>query len=253
MKKCAVVDIKGGLGNQLFTISFAQYLKINDYKVFVDTSFYNSSHDYPRELYIDIEKFGFTRINFKSDKIFKLIKTKYDEVENLTSLNTKILNRFKGYYQDTTFLDKEYLKDKLSLQNKENEESVMVHIRRGDYIGLNETLKHEYYSAALKKLEKKLGSCEITIFTDDHSLKIEDFQNFNVTKLFNDKNEDVLKTFKKMTQFQNFIISNSTFSFLAAFLGQKNSSTIYCPYPWMRNSNFQIKNIPEDWIIVRND
>ena len=91
MKKCAIVDVKGGLGNQLFTISFAQYLKNNDYKVFVDTSFYNSSHDYPRELYIDIEKFGFTRINSKSDKIFKLIKTRYDEVENLTSLNTKII------------------------------------------------------------------------------------------------------------------------------------------------------------------
>ena len=103
MKKCAIVDVKGGLGNQLFTISFAQYLKISDYKVFVDTSFYNSSHDYPRELHIDIEKFGFTRINFKSDKMFKLIKTRYDEIENLTNLNTKIINRLR-YYQDTKFL-----------------------------------------------------------------------------------------------------------------------------------------------------
>jgi len=252
VKKCAIVDIKGGLGNQLFTISFAQYLKNNDYKVFVDTSFYNSSHDYPRELYIDIEKFGFRKINFKSDKIFKLIKTRYDEVENLTNLDTKIFNRFKGYYQDTAFLDKEYLKDKLSLQNKKNEESVMVHLRRGDYIGLNEELKLEYYSTAIKKLEKKLGSREITIFTDDHSLKLEDFNNFNVTKLFNDKNEDVLETFKIMTQFQNFIISNSTFSFLAAFIGQEKSSTIYYPYPWMRNSNVQIKNIPKKWIQLTN-
>ena len=154
MKKCAVVDVKGGLGNQLFTISFAQYLKINNYKVFVDTSFYNSSHDYPRKLYIDVEKFGFTRINYKSDKMFKLIKTRYDEVDNLSSLNTKFLNRFKGYYQDTAFLDKEFLKNKLSLQSKKNKESVMVHIRRGDYIELNEELKLEYYYTAIKKLEK---------------------------------------------------------------------------------------------------
>ena len=222
MKKCAIVDVKG-LGNQLFTISFAQYLKNNDYKVFVDTSFYNSSHDYPRKLYIDIEKFGFNRINLNSDRIFKLIKTRYEEVENLTNLNTKILNRFKGYYQDTAFLDKKYLIDKLSLQTKKIEKSAMVHIRRGDYIGLNEDLKLEYYSTAINKLEKKLGDCEITIFTDDHSLKIEDFKNFNVTKLLNDKNDDVLETFKKMTQFQNFIISNSTFSFLAAFLGQEKT------------------------------
>lgn len=253
MKKCAIVDVKGGLGNQLFTISFAQYLKNNDYKVFVDTSFYNSSHDYPRKLYIDIEKFGFNRINLKSDKIFKLIKTRYEEVENLTNLNTKILNRFKGYYQDTAFLDKKYLIDKLSLQNKKSEESVMVHIRRGDYIGLNEDLKLEYYSTAINKLVKKLGGCEITIFTDDHSLKIEDFKNFNVTRLLNDKNDDVLETFKKMTQFQNFIISNSTFSFLAAFLGQEKNSTIYYPYPWMRNSNVQIKNFPKEWTQLTNN
>ena len=253
MKKCAIVDVKGGLGNQLFTISFAQYLKNNDYKVFVDTSFYNSSHDYPRKLYIDIEKFGFNRINLKSDRIFKLIKTRYEEVENFTNLNTKILNRFKGYYQDTAFLDKKYLIDKLSLQNKKSEESVMVHIRRGDYIGLNEDLKLEYYSTAINKLEKKLGGCEITIFTDDHSLKIEDFENFNVTRLLNDKNDDVLETFKKMTQFQNFIISNSTFSFLAAFLGQEKDSTIYYPYPWMRNSNVQIKNFPKEWIQLTNN
>ena len=252
MKKCAIVDVKGGLGNQIFTISFAQYLKNNDYKVYVDTSFYNSSHDYPRELYIDIEKFGFKRINFKNDKIFKLLSTRYEEVDNLTNLNTKILNRFKGYYQDTTFLDKKYLIDKLSLQNKKNEESVMVHIRRGDYIGLNEDLKLEYYSTAIKKLEKKLGSFEITIFTDDYSLKIEDFKKFNVTKLFNDKNEDALETFKKMTQFQNFIISNSTFSFLAAFLGQEKNSHIYYPQPWMRNSDVQVKNFPKDWIVIKN-
>jgi len=253
VKKCAIVDVKGGLGNQLFTISFAQYLKNNDYKVFVDTSFYNSSHDYPRELYIDIEKFGFKRINLKSDSIFKLTNTRYEEVENLTNINTKILNRFKGYYQNTAFLDKKYLKDKLSLQNEKNEGSVMVHIRRGDYIGLKEELKLKYYSTAINKLEKKLGGCEITIFTDDYSLKIEDFKKFNVTKLFNDKNDNVLETFKKMTRFQNFIISNSTFSFLAAYLGEEKSSTIYYPKPWMRNSEVEIKNFPDNWIPLINE
>ena len=30
----------------------------------------------------------------------------------------------------------------------------MVHLRRGDYVGLNEDLKLEYYSTAINKLEK---------------------------------------------------------------------------------------------------
>ena len=64
----------------------------------------------------------------------------------------------------------------------------MVHIRRGDYIGLNEDLKLEYYSTAIKKLEKKLGSFEITIFTDDYSLKLKILKNsmllnYSMTKM----------------------------------------------------------------------
>ena len=129
----------------------------------------------------------------------------------------------------------------------------MIHLRRGDYIGLNEELKLKYYVKAVNKLEKKMGNFEITIFSDDHSLKIEDFKNFNVAKLINDKNDDVLQTFKKMTQFQNFVISNSTFSFLAAFIGQEKSSTIYYPYPWMRNSDTHIKNFPKKWIKIINN
>ena len=33
----------------------------------------------------------------------------------------------------------------------------MVHLRRGDYVGLNEELKLEYYSIAIKKTRKKIG------------------------------------------------------------------------------------------------
>ena len=35
------------------------------------------------------------------------------------------------------------------------------------------------------------------------------------------------------------------FSFLAAFLGQEKNSLIYCPYPWMRNSDVEINNFPK--------
>ena len=252
MNKYAIVDVKGGLGNQLFTISFAEYLNQNGYKVLVDTSFYKSSHDHPRVLNIDIGSFGFKEINFSSDTVFKLLNTRFEEVENLNYINAKIVNRFKRYYQNTLFLDKAYLIKKLSLDNKKYPGSVLVHLRRDDYIKLNEELKLEYYKEAVNRIEKKLGNFEISIFSDDHSLKIDDFKNFNVTNIFNDKNSDALDTFREMTRFQNFVISNSTFSFLAAFLGEDTSSTIYYPRPWMRNSNVEIKNFPDNWIPLLN-
>ncbi len=35
-KKEAIVDILGGFGNQLFQLSFANYLRSNDYKVLIN-------------------------------------------------------------------------------------------------------------------------------------------------------------------------------------------------------------------------
>lgn len=253
MNKFAIVDIKGGLGNQLFTISFAEHLNQNGYKVYADTSFYKSSHDHPRELLIDIEHFGFKEINLKSDRIFKFFNTSFEEIEDLRQIYTKKINRFNGYYQNTSFLDKSYLIKKLSIDNNQKQGAVMMHLRKGDYIKLNEELKLSYYKEAVNKIEKKLNNFEINIFSDDHTLKISDFKNFNVTRIFNDKNSDDLEIFKEMTQFQNFVIANSTFSFLAAFLGENNSSTIYYPKPWMRNSDVEIKKVPTNWIQLLNN
>ena len=39
MSKYALVDLKGGLGNQIFQISFANYLKNFGFNVFLDTTF----------------------------------------------------------------------------------------------------------------------------------------------------------------------------------------------------------------------
>lgn len=253
MKKTAIVDIKGGLGNQIFIISFANYLKNNGFNVLVDTSFYKSSHDFQRDLLIDINEFGFKEISLKHNRIFKITNSLFEEIHNLEGIKLKFFNKFTGYYQNTSFIDKSFLEQKLSLPKTKIQNSVMIHIRRSDYVELNEELKIKYYKSALKKIENKLINCEINIFSDDSKLNIKDFKNFNVSKIFNNLDDDPLEIFKEMTRHQNFIISNSTYSFLAAFLGQEKNSTIYYPYPWMRNSNFQIKNFPKKWTQLTNN
>ena len=51
-------------------------------------------------------------------------------------------------------------------------------------------------------------------------------------------------TYNEAENIQTFIDS--------VFLGQEKISTIYYPYPWMRNSDVQIKNIPNSWIQIKN-
>ena len=70
MRKLALVDLKGGLGNQIFQISFANYLNSLGFNTFLDTSFFYSNHKFPRRLEVDISQLGFKKTNLKSNFIF---------------------------------------------------------------------------------------------------------------------------------------------------------------------------------------
>ena len=72
MKK-AVVFIKGGFGNQLFQFAFANYLRINNYKVTLNTDLFRvNGTSTPRELTIPINNFSFEEQSITSKQIFKL-------------------------------------------------------------------------------------------------------------------------------------------------------------------------------------
>ena len=100
MKKFALVDIKGGLGNQIFILAFAYHLKNNNFIVRLDTNFYKYEKQFPRELEIKIENTGLEKLNFRNNRIFFLLNTWYEDIENLDNCNFKLVNRFTGYYQN---------------------------------------------------------------------------------------------------------------------------------------------------------
>ena len=152
MKKYSIVDLKGGLGNQLFCISFAHYLISNGHEVFIDTSFYNQKNEFKRQLNLDINDFGRKEINVQSDLIFKILGSRYEEISNLNQIKNFPISRFKGYYQDAQFLDKNYLSKSLSLSGKVKK-TLLIHLRRGDYINLQENLMYSITTSVLSNLK----------------------------------------------------------------------------------------------------
>ena len=66
MKKFALVDLKGGLGNQIFIVCFAHYLKSNNYYVALDASFFKYNQQFPRELEIDLNKTNLKTLTFRN-------------------------------------------------------------------------------------------------------------------------------------------------------------------------------------------
>ena len=55
-----------------------------------------------------------------------------------------------------------------------------------------------------------------------------------------------------MFLYKNFIIANSSYSLIAAYLSLSNEKKVVYPEPWFKNSNIYINNIPKSWIPEKN-
>ena len=67
----AIVYLKGGFGNQLFQLSFANYLRSNGVNVKINLKFFrNLGDNTPRELILPLSFFDFKSQNYFSKKIF---------------------------------------------------------------------------------------------------------------------------------------------------------------------------------------
>lgn len=281
----AVVNIKGGFGNQIFQYAFSNYLKEIGYNVKVDTSVYNFLEEKitPRKLIISPKDFNLLIINDFEKIKFKFLKklsdskklnfvfnfdrfNAYKKIVKLKEFNQskKFKNSyFDGYWQDTNILENQkiFLIDSLSKNGKiktsfekvKTKGSTILMVRRGDYLSLKEDLSIEFYQNALIYCKENIKNFNYEIFTDD----IEWVKNQNIFRDAleinppSDEPDEVINLFSKMITFENFIIGNSTFSLVAAILGSNNDSRIVVADPWFKNKQGVEINNPK-YIKIRN-
>lgn len=141
------------------------------------------------------------------------------------------------------------------------EESIAIHVRRGDYFskGLIETygiLTEDYYIEALKlAMEKPANNYQVFIFTDDSHW----VENNLLPKLPNSARyrivdqkppETAAEHLALMSSFTRLILSNSTFSWWGATLGPEKK-VVVSPTNW--GPSFGEANLlSEDWLLVNN-
>ena len=128
----------------------------------------------------------------------------------------------------------------------------MIHIRRGDYIGLNENLHEKYYQTAICKLLEKNSNISFNIFTDDKKYIPNKSIFKNVNNIYYPDSKPAVNTLRKMINHEHFIVANSSLSIIAATLGYKNQSQVFYPKPWWRNVDIQLTNIKKDWTAIEN-
>ena len=133
--------------------------------------------------------------------------------------------------------------------------SVAVHIRRGDYVGNRNIfsnlyeLKASYYHESMTYMESKIDNPEYYLFSDDIEWvrsnlgEKENFHYIDSSFGFADYEELLL-----MSCCKNQIIANSTFSWWAAWLNENPNKIVIAPSRWFGNRNI----IPSSWIKIKS-
>lgn len=114
--------------------------------------------------------------------------------------------------------------------------SVCVHIRRGDFITAHATLPNEIYRKAVELLDKKESSILYFVFSDDIPWCKENRRDLglsgkDVIFVEGNKGEQAYIDMQLMTMCRHRIVSNSSFSYLAAILRENREGLIVNLFP----------------------
>ena len=237
----------GRLGNHLLINWFGKIIaKKKSYYL------YNSRIEGFLDTYSDIEG---------EKKELPLYQTSQYDCWNVLSKN--LLGDVNGQINVNTFLAeykelipyKEYIRTSVVIENEEqrtkpSKNDLVVHIRLGDYVGLNSSLSFETYYNIIK--QETFDKCFLV--TDDTSHNI-------VKRLVAEGciiyHSSVIDDFVFLKNANKIVISLSTFSWCAAFLS--NAEKIYFPisenkWPFLKNPakneiDFRVFDEPR-WVYV---
>lgn len=174
-------------------------------------------------------------------------------------------NKVYGYFQSQVYAEvvRKKILDNFAARIKSDElasllklsqvfDPVMVHIRRGDYLSQRSNiglLSYEYFENAIKQALKNNESRKIWVFTDStkEATNLLSNRKIKIDKIFGENDGlDYVDTLVLMASANNIVISNSTYSWWAAFLGSDKNKVFY-PNPWYRGIESPQKLIPTNW------
>jgi hypothetical protein len=251
--------LKGGLGNYLFQVA-AGYSKSIDLNVnyAINTNYIQVVHK-PLEFYLD----NIFR-NIKLDDCISYDNIYYEPYFHYHEIpDFKLPTIIDGYFQSEKYFNKnkkqiknllspsKLIKDKIyeKYPNLENENICSIHIRRGDYVGLQNVhpvQNMDYYKKAIDIIGLDVL---YFIISDDISWCKSNF-NFLDNCIFVEGNLDYEDLYL-MSMCKNNIIANSTFSWWGSWLNEYSNKQVIAPKNWfgLSNSNFITDDLYcEGWI-----
>lgn len=263
------VRLMGGIGNQMFQYAFG--ILLGKHTIY-DISWFNEVKNVPtatqREYELDFWDIAPKLTNNPKNKTFGFIKINkyFEKPENIYNEKLLKLNNcvIEGYFQVAKYYDA--IRDKLlsdftpkkepNSKNKKmlnlihSTNSVSIHVRRGDYVKLQQIhglCNLDYYKHAIKYITKHVSNPHFFIFSDDiqwvkDNLKIDcpcEYIDFN-------NGRDSAWDMWLMANCKHNIIANSSFSWWGAWLNPKTDKIVIAPKQWFANGT-ATDIVPIDW------
>lgn len=283
-----IVNLKGGLGNQMFQYALGRALTLKNNEVLkLDTQSLSKAKELGN-IYrpFDLDAFNIYKDIAAEEEIHRLryphgIFSKLATVFNQKILrkNTVTFNKevftlsgnqyLDGYWQSPlyfeiireTLISDFALSDALSKSGQalhahiRDTNSVAVHVRRGDYVANPRVLRENglcstaYYEKALTEIEKTQKDIVYFVFSDDIDWVKNNLQlHSSVVVYVSDATITAPQELYLMSQAKHNIIANSSFSWWAAWLNQNETKVIIAPTPWFETIIYDKDLIPKTWI-----
>ena len=270
-----IVRLMGGCGNQMFQYAFGRNLSLKyNVPLKLDLSFLKrrdmgpnfTYRDYDLDIFNikeDFQHSGYTAVvnephfNYSGPLVKKI-----DEVYKLNKLNLLI----DGYWQSpkyfsefeqqirSDFTFKNTITDSELLSNILSSNSVMINIRRTDYLNTNYhgVLDMTYINSGINIINQKVKNPQYFIFSDDIEWCRQNIHLDNMTIVDHSHKGDRFSNYLQlMTSCKHFIIPNSTFAWWAAWLNSSKSKVVVSPKDWFADKNTNTTDlIPSNWIRI---
>ena len=283
-----IVRYKGGLGNQMFQYAFMRSLDSGSHKAGASLGFYK---DFPMSRHFELDKV-FYNVQLKEESRYdEIFNTRYAIWKNKSEADRDQLNVgiwfeereeegkyqqdvyeqedcvFVGYWQSYRYF--ETIKEKIRYEFSFPEEaisainsalcldanSVVVHIRRGDYLQAEDMYgnicTNAYYLRAIAYMREKIENPTFFFVSDD----IEWVAKQNLVKDGIYIKSDSFKKYEDwydmaiMSLAGHNIIANSSFSWWGAWLNQNQQKIVIAPKKWNNLGNYT-DICPPDWIRI---
>lgn len=236
----------------------------------------------------DLKKIGIPEMS-STDFVLRIKRNIFKRIESTKNLNERryikqpsfkfhpeILRLKNNIYLEGSWQSEKYFKDieniiseELTLKNKmlndsnnflaliRKNNSVSIHIRRGDYASNPEFTNYyglcsiDYYKEAIKKISGKIENPHFFLFSDDPAW-VEENLKFDFPKTFiSGNNLPESEELILMSKCLHNITANSSFSWWGSWLNNNPDKIVISPKKWFNGCAHNINDLrPSSWIKI---